>query len=129
MPKSRAAGRPEPLGPAPLPAADTEERPPAAGREDTAVETGAANAVPGGEDAGSPLKREWRVSSGSTLRETLLEWGRSIDRKIVYEIPHDMSIDVGGQFEGEFDAALQWLLRGFDRARPRPVAKIGRAHV
>ena len=124
MPKSLAAVGPVPLVPSPLPAADIEEKPPAAGREDTAAETGAAKAVPGGEDASSPLKREWRVSSGSTLRETLLEWGRSIDRKIVYEIPHDMSIDVGGQFEGEFDAALQWLLRGFDRARPRPVARL-----
>lgn len=124
MPKSLAEVGPVPLVPSSLPAADTEEKPPAAGREDTTVETGAGEAVSGGEDAGSPLKREWRVSSGSTLRETLLEWGRSIDRKIVYEIPHDMAIDVGGRFEGEFDVALQWLLRGFDRARPRPVARL-----
>ncbi|MEQ8399343.1 TcpQ domain-containing protein [Thalassobaculum sp.] len=124
MPQSLAEMGPVPLVPSSLPAADTEEKPPAAGHEDTAMETGAAEAVPSGEDAGSPSEREWRVSSGSTLRETLLEWGRSIDRKIVYEIPHDMAIDVGGRFEGEFDAALQWLLRGFDRARPRPVARL-----
>src|SRR3546814_10623655 len=97
MPKSLAAVRPAPLVPSPLPAADTEEKPPAAGREDTAVETGAANAVPGGEDAGSPLKREWRVSSGSTRRGAPVERGRSIDREIVHEIPPDMSIAGSGQ--------------------------------
>src|SRR3546814_13498937 len=77
MPKSLAAVRPAPLVPSPLPAADTEEKPPAAGREDTAVETGAANAVPGGEDAGSPLKREWRGRRGSTLRANPRAWGTS----------------------------------------------------
>ena len=78
--KSLDAVGPVPSAPSPLSAADIEEKPTAASPEGTAAETGAALAVPGRKDAGDPLKREWRVSSGSTLRETLLEWGRSIDR-------------------------------------------------
>src|SRR3546814_19165845 len=101
MPKSLAAVRPAPLVPSPLPAADTEEKPPAAGREDPAVETGAANAVPGGEDAGSPLKREWRGSSGSHPPGTPPGWGRSVRRKSDHnDTPAKQGKSAGRESEG-----------------------------
>lgn len=71
-----------------------------------------------------PTLRSWSVEAGSTLRETLLAWGRSAEREIVFEFPHDMAIEVGGRFEGAFPDALAWLLQGFDRARPRPIARL-----
>jgi len=67
--------------------------------------------------------RQWSVVRGSTLRETLENWGRSASMEIVYQLPNDMAVEVGGRFEGTFDEALAWLLRGFDRARPRPIAR------
>lgn len=68
--------------------------------------------------------KTWSVEAGSTLQATLLDWGRSAGREIVFELPRDMEIEVGGRFEGEFEEALAWLLRGFDRARPRPIARL-----
>jgi hypothetical protein len=75
-------------------------------------------------EAAQAQATEWTVSRGSTLRRTLERWGRTASREIVYQLPEDMAVDVDGRFEGTFDEALAWLLRGFDSARPRPIARV-----
>jgi hypothetical protein len=79
---------------------------------------------PAPAQAAPPQEAEWVVSRGSTLRRTLERWGRTASREIVYQLPEDMAVDVDGRFEGTFDEALAWLLRGFDSARPRPIARV-----
>ena len=87
------------------------------GRPTTSAETTAAEATP-------VQATEWVVSRGSTLRSTLEGWARTASREIVYQLPEDMAVDVDGRFMGTFDEALAWLLRGFDSARPRPIARV-----
>ena len=67
--------------------------------------------------------RQWTVVRGSTLRQTLENWARMASTEIVYQLPNDMAVEVDGSFDGTFYEALTWLLRGFDRARPRPIAR------
>lgn len=67
--------------------------------------------------------KQWSVVRGSTLRQTLENWGRAASIEIVYQLANDMAVEVDGRFEGTFEEALAWLLRGFDRARPRPIAR------
>ena len=120
----------------------TATRPPVAIAPPDAAQPGAeaATATPAAAPAPAPTPAptpSWEVKEGLTLRRVLeawcaesgyhLEWPEPQPGGAVYDFP----VRAGGQFDGQFDAAVEWLLRGFSTARPRPLGRLrsnGAAH-
>ena len=80
--------------------------------------------------AGPRRAERWTVRSGETLMQTLRRWGDRAGIAVFWDAcPSgdkedciDWRNQQGGVHEGDFDAALGWLLRGHGEAEPRPVA-------
>ena len=67
----------------------------------------------------------WRVHPGETLFDTVSRFaeraGRTAQKAERYPV---WEITAEAAFTGEFEAALAWLMAGFEHARPRPVLSL-----
>lgn len=66
----------------------------------------------------APTSAVWVARSGSTLRKTLEEWGRSVDWKVVWE-PSDLDYPIPATrtFDGTFETALSSLFEPYLKAQ------------
>ena len=67
----------------------------------------------------------WRVQPGETLFEAVSRFairaGRTAQKPETYPV---WEITTEASFEGEFEAALEWLMAGFEHTNPRPVLSL-----
>ena len=67
----------------------------------------------------------WRVHPGETLFEAVSRFairaGRTAQKPETYPV---WEITTEASFEGEFEAALEWLMAGFEHTNPRPVLSL-----
>ena len=74
---------------------------------------------------GEVRDRPWRVQPGKTLFNAVSRFaeraGRTAQKAERYPV---WEITAAAAFSGEFEAALAWLMAGFEHTRPRPVLSI-----
>lgn len=66
----------------------------------------------------------WIASKGDSLRTVLEEWTVQAGADMFWSSDYDYPLAGEVNISGTFEEAVQTLLQGFDRARPKPIARL-----
>ncbi|HCM83144.1 MAG TPA: TcpQ domain-containing protein [Alphaproteobacteria bacterium] len=109
------APQPIPVGSAPLP--QMTMMPPASAVAMTAVTPTNSETIASGS---------WYAGSGKTLKQTLEDWSARANMTLRWDSEFDYPVQSNVNFDGDYEAAVRTLLRGFSSAQPQPIARLYR---
>ena len=66
----------------------------------------------------------WVANKGDSLRNVLEEWSTQAGSDMFWSSDYDYPLAGAVNVSGSFEEAVQNLLRGFEQARPKPVARL-----
>lgn len=106
-----------PLTPQPIPVMPTEPvtqnasmvMPPVAPAGDAAITSGT-----------------WEANSNQTLKQVFEDWSARANTTLRWDSEFDYPVQSNVNFQGDFEAAVRGLLRGFSSAQPQPIARLYR---
>ena len=106
-----------------LPAADTPA--PTAARPESVAPAATPAPAPAPSRLGELRREPWRVHSGEALFDAVSRFATRTGRTALKDEPYPVwEITAAAAFNGEFEAALEWLMDGFGHVSPRPVLSL-----
>lgn len=77
-------------------------------------------------DSGAITSGNWHATSGRTLKQTLEEWSGRANVTLRWDSEFDYPVQSNVNIDGDYEAAVRTLLRGFSSAQPQPIARLYR---
>jgi hypothetical protein len=71
-------------------------------------------------------QRNWSAAAGKTLKQTLEDWSSTANVTLRWDSEFDYPVQSNINVDGDYEAAVRTLLRGFSSAQPQPVARLYR---
>jgi len=71
-----------------------------------------------------PAQTTWHASAGQTLKQTLESWSHSANITLRWDSEYDYPVQASVTMNGDYEAAVRSLLRGFSNAQPQPIARL-----
>lgn len=68
----------------------------------------------------------WRANTGRTLKQTLENWSQRANVTLRWDSEFDYPVQSNINIDGDYEAAVRGLLRGFSAAQPQPIARLYR---
>lgn len=75
-------------------------------------------------DYDGTIMGNWSAAKSSTLREVLDQWARKAGVQLYWASEYDYPISTDINIDGDFEEAVQVLLKGLEESNPRPLGRL-----